>query len=62
MKSTIMASSGIVEGKSAQYIDIDQEAQKWKVEFGVDEGKKMEGWVRAAMPDYEYLKAKRLKV
>lgn len=61
MRSTISASAGIVEGKTSAALEIDEEARKWKVEFGEEEGEKIEKWVRAAMPDYEYMKAKRLK-
>ncbi|KAH8682788.1 hypothetical protein BGZ60DRAFT_398738 [Tricladium varicosporioides] len=61
MKSTIIASSGIVEGKTAQNINIEEEAKKWKVEFGEEEGEKIERWVRAALHDYEYLKARRFR-
>ena len=60
MLSTISASAGILEGKTANGIVIDDEVVKWKVEFGEDEGAKIERWVRGAMMDYEYLKARRL--
>lgn len=62
MRSTISASGGIVEGKTAEGIDVDVEAVKWKEEFGEEEGKKIERWVRKAMPDYEYMKEKRLRL
>ncbi|MCJ1305305.1 hypothetical protein MMC08_008119 [Hypocenomyce scalaris] len=61
MRSTISASAGIVEGKTSTNLDIDEEAKKWRVEFGVEEGEKIEKWVRAAMSDYEYMKARRLR-
>jgi hypothetical protein len=61
MLSTISASTDIVEGKTASGIVIDDEVAKWKGEFGEDEGAKIERWVRDAMWDYEYLKARRLK-
>jgi len=59
--STIQASTGIVKGKTSAGIDINVEARKWREEFGEQHGRKMEQWVRDAMPDYEYLKAKRLR-
>jgi hypothetical protein len=62
MKSTIAASAGIVKGKAAVNLDIAEEATKWKAEFGEEEGRKIENWVRAAMPDYEYMRGKRLRV
>jgi hypothetical protein len=61
MRSTILASAGIVEGKTSTNIDVSEEAEKWRLEFGDEEGEKIEKWVRAAMPDYEYMKAKRLR-
>ena len=60
MLSTISASAGILEGKTANGIVIDDEVMKWKIEFGEDEGAKIERWVRGAMMDYEFLKARRL--
>lgn len=61
MLSTISSSTGIVEGKTSKGLVLEEEVQKWKVEFGEEEGGKIERWVRDAMPDYEYLKAKRLR-
>lgn len=61
MLSTLSASAGIVEGKTSTNLDIDEEAKKWRAEFGEEEGAKMEKWVRAAIPDYQYMKAKRLR-
>jgi hypothetical protein len=59
--SSLHASAGILEGKTSNNIDIDEEAKKWRIEFGEEEGDKIEKWARAAMPDYEYMKAKRLR-
>ena len=61
MLSTLSASAGIMGGKTSAGLDIDAEAKKWREEFGEDMGIKMEGWVRAAMPDYEFLWARRLR-
>jgi hypothetical protein len=61
MRSTIVASDGIVEGKTSVGLDIAEEAKKWRAEFGEEEGKRLEVWVRAAMPDYEYMRARRLR-
>ncbi|MCJ1296426.1 hypothetical protein MMC34_007992 [Xylographa carneopallida] len=61
MRSTLTASTGIMKDKSSAEIDISVEAKKWKKEFGQSEGEKMETWVKASMPDYEYLCARRLK-
>jgi hypothetical protein len=32
-----------------------------RVEFGEEEGAKIKKWVRDAMPEYEYVRAERLK-
>lgn len=61
MRSTIDASTGIVKDKVAGDVDIEREAQKWKKEFGAEMGEEMQKWVREAMPDYEYLRARRLR-
>ncbi|KAF2238504.1 hypothetical protein EV356DRAFT_505792 [Viridothelium virens] len=62
--STIWASEGIMKEKaldSPEAIDIDAEARKWREEFGEDEARRLEEWVRQAMPDYHYLWERRLK-
>jgi hypothetical protein len=61
MLSTISSSARIVEGKTSKGLVLDDEAKKWKLEFGEEEAGKIEKWVRNAMADYEYLKARRLK-
>jgi hypothetical protein len=61
MLSTLMASSGIMAEKTSSNVDIDTEAKKWKAEFGEEISGHLERLVRAAMPDYEYLKERRLK-
>lgn len=47
--------------KTSTNIDIDAEANKWREEFGVEIAGYLDMWVRAAMPDYEYLKDRRLR-
>lgn len=61
MYSTLLASTGIDRSKVANSVDIAAEASKWREEFGDRAASKIEAWVRAAMPDYEYLKARRLR-
>lgn len=60
MKDTILASQGIVKGKTAEGMQLDSEIEKWKVEFGEDLAARLEGFVRAAMEDYEWLWERRL--
>ncbi len=59
---TLHSSSGITKGKSFDGLTIEGEAEKWKKEFGELIGDRIEGWVRAAMPDYTYLVSKKLRV
>jgi hypothetical protein len=61
MMSTLLASDGIVKNKTWEGLDIDSEAKKWRAEFGEEKGGMMERLVRKAMPDYEYMLAKRLR-
>lgn len=60
MMGTLIASDGIKKGLTSDGIDIDVEAKEWREEFGEDTGKQIEAMVRAAMPDYEFLKSKRM--
>ncbi|KAJ5948575.1 hypothetical protein N7454_001882 [Penicillium verhagenii] len=62
MLSTLENSSGIVRDKAPEDVDIDAEAAKWRVEFGEEIGGLVEEYVRKSMPDYEYLKARRITV
>ncbi|EFE43823.1 hypothetical protein TRV_01397 [Trichophyton verrucosum HKI 0517] len=50
----------MVQGKTAGSIDIETEAKKWCLEFGYRAGKRIERLVREAMPDYKFLKSRRL--
>jgi len=62
MKSSLLSSNGLIKtGKTAVGLDIEQEVSKWKEEFGEAEGTKIGTWVRDAMPDYNFLKARRLR-
>ncbi|UNI13349.1 hypothetical protein JDV02_000100 [Purpureocillium takamizusanense] len=62
MLSTLNASNGIIPDKSAASISITAEAKKWVEEFGLARAQQLEKWVRDAMPDYEYLKERRLRL
>ncbi|KIW60713.1 hypothetical protein, variant 2 [Exophiala xenobiotica] len=62
MKSSLLASKGIVrEGKTAVGLDIEEETKKWEDEFGGLEAGKIRRWVYDALPDYEFLRAARLR-
>ncbi|TGJ86899.1 hypothetical protein E0Z10_g1870 [Xylaria hypoxylon] len=60
MLGSFNASTGVNMGKLAGKIDIDMEAEIWRGEFGEEGGRKLERWVRDAMPHYEYLYSRRL--
>lgn len=60
MLSSINASSKVDSSKVAGKIDIAKEAVKWRAEFGEEGGRKLEQWVRDAMPDYQFMHAQRL--
>lgn len=60
MRSTISASNGVLKEKASAGISIHTEVRKWKTEFGEEEAEKLASWVKAAMPDYEYMRARRL--
>ncbi|KAJ6007548.1 hypothetical protein N7540_011524 [Penicillium herquei] len=60
MLSTLTHSSGVVKDKTPINVDIDAELVKWKNEFGDEIAKSIETSVAESMPDYEYLKARRL--
>ncbi|PYH98461.1 hypothetical protein BO71DRAFT_395246 [Aspergillus ellipticus CBS 707.79] len=62
MVSSLASSSGIMKDKAPLTIDIAGEMAKWKAEFGEEAATRMEEAVLESMPDYEYLKARRLTV
>ena len=41
-------------------MNLDTKIRQWKVEFGEEEGIKLDKLVRAAMPDYEYMLSRNL--
>ncbi|KAB5554880.1 hypothetical protein GE09DRAFT_1239224 [Coniochaeta sp. 2T2.1] len=62
MLSTLLASSGLRQDKLARGVDIAVEAAKWREEFGEEGGTELERYVRESMPDYEYIRERRLMV
>lgn len=61
MLSTLLGSAGVIQGKTSINLDIDKEAKAWREEFGERQGRNMEKYVKEAMPDYEWMRAKRLR-
>lgn len=62
MLSSINASNKVDLSKLAGNVDIAAEGVKWRGEFGEESGRKLEELVREAMPDYEFMKSRRLRV
>lgn len=60
--SYLNASNKVDLNKVAGDIDIAQEAAKWREEFGEEDGAEIERLVQACMPDYEYMRSKRLTI
>lgn len=61
MLSSLEASKGIVKDKAPATVDIEAEAEKWRGEFGDEAAGLIERAVWDAMPDYEYLKERRVR-
>jgi hypothetical protein len=59
MKDTLHTSDGVRQDKAAAGLVLEEEAVKWRQEFGDTEAAKLVKWVRAAMPDYDYMWARR---
>ncbi|KAI0178474.1 hypothetical protein BJ166DRAFT_510006 [Pestalotiopsis sp. NC0098] len=62
MRTTIYDSTGIVKDKSVRHLNVPDEVMKWRSEFGDMAAEHIERLVRDAMPDYEYLRERRLRV
>ncbi|RAL08276.1 uncharacterized protein BO97DRAFT_408475 [Aspergillus homomorphus CBS 101889] len=60
MLATLEGSSGVLKEKTPAMVDIEAEVAKWKVEFGDEVAGMLERAVREAMPDYEFLRARRM--
>jgi hypothetical protein len=62
MMATLDRSTSVLKEKTPLTVDIALERKKWEEEFGEGLAKQMEKWVDHAMPDYNYLWSKRLRV
>lgn len=60
--STLEGSNGIIKSKAPANINIVDEAKKWRTEFGTETAVIIEKGVWESLPDYEYLKARRVKI
>ncbi|KAL2257992.1 hypothetical protein VTK26DRAFT_8859 [Humicola hyalothermophila] len=61
MCSTLEASRGLLKDKTPATVDVTTEAEKWKAEFGEEVAALVEKAVWDALPDYEYLKERRVQ-
>jgi hypothetical protein len=52
---TLDRSTGVIKGGARVVVDLGEMGGAWREEFGDEEGKRLEGWVRAAMDDFRYL-------
>jgi hypothetical protein len=59
--NTLMASEGIVANKIAGNVNIEKETEEWCREFGERAGRRLGQLVWESMPDYKFLKARRLR-
>ncbi|KAJ5113927.1 hypothetical protein N7456_002461 [Penicillium angulare] len=62
MLNTLSHSSGLLKDKTPEEVDISTEMVKWKAEFGDEVAGKIKKAVWDSMPDYEYMKARRVTV
>lgn len=62
LQQTLLNSEGMVESKVVRKVDIDEEEMKWREEWGNDAARLLRETTDAAMPHYEYLREKRLKL
>ncbi|RAK79188.1 uncharacterized protein BO72DRAFT_446465 [Aspergillus fijiensis CBS 313.89] len=62
MLATLDHSTSLLKEKTPTFVDVGAEREKWEHEFGARVAEQMERWVEGAMPDYEYLWMRRLRV
>ncbi|GIK00970.1 hypothetical protein Aspvir_005000 [Aspergillus viridinutans] len=62
MLSTLLRSTGIIKDKTPTVVDITAEVKQWKEEFGEELASMLETTVSDGMPDYEYLRSRRITV
>ncbi|KAL2115897.1 hypothetical protein VTJ04DRAFT_10152 [Mycothermus thermophilus] len=55
---TLLESKGLIKAKAPPKVDVEVEKVKWRDEFGEEVAMMLEGRVREAMEDYEYLRTK----
>ncbi|KAF9885550.1 hypothetical protein FE257_012756 [Aspergillus nanangensis] len=61
-RNTLYESTGIDPSRAVGDVDLGKESGKWREEFGVEIGERIERYVRKEMPYYEFLRSKRLQL
>ncbi|OJJ99121.1 hypothetical protein ASPACDRAFT_52597 [Aspergillus aculeatus ATCC 16872] len=61
MLSTLEGSSGVMKEKTPAAVDVRAEVKKWRAEFGEEVAAMLERAVEEAMPDYEFLRGRRVR-
>ncbi|PYH75892.1 hypothetical protein BO82DRAFT_359663 [Aspergillus uvarum CBS 121591] len=62
MLATLNRSTSLLKDRTPAFVDVGAEKVKWEDEFGSRVAQQMGRWVEDAMPDYEYLWRRRLRV
>ena len=58
--STLLDSTGLIPAKAKPAPNLQEEEAKWVKEFGEERARSIKEMVEADMPDYEYLRARKL--
>lgn len=62
VQTTLMGSTGANPGRAAKNVDLAAEEAKWEEEFGMDIAREIRELVQLAMPHFEFLYERRLRV
>lgn len=57
---SLIASKGVIKGKSGRGLDLATKEQDWRREFGDERAEWLMGRVEDAMSDYEFLRERRV--
>ena len=60
LQQTLLSSQGMVKGKVRKSVVMEDEEQKWKERFGEETTMFMKEMVMITLPDYRYLKDRKL--
>lgn len=62
VQTTLMGSQAANPGRAAKNVDLAAEEAKWEEEFGVDTSREIRELIELAMPHFEYLFERRLRI